>query len=196
MKFAPTTVGPANGTITLVSDDPNGNTTIPLSGTGLGPSLQVSPGSLTFATTQTGDTTATQPVTVQNVGGAALTVDSASIPAPFTSDFTTPVTLQAGSSTTVNVAFSPNAGGPVAANLTVQSDDGEQLTVACTGTGQVPSTSLSTTALTFTQRVGTQSASQPVIVTNTGIGDLDVSSVTATAPFVVTSARAGDDHVG
>ena len=194
VKFAPTVTGPANGTLTLVSNDPNGNTVIPLSGTGLGPSLSVSPGSLTFATTQTGDTTATQPVTIQNVGGAALTIDSVSIAAPFTVSLVTPVTLTPGQIATANVAFAPTVAGDASATLQIHATDGEIGAVSCTGTGVPPSIALSTPALGYAdQRVGTTSTTQPVIVTNTGVGNVTLQSLVAGGPFTIVAAPGTPD---
>jgi hypothetical protein len=186
VTFAPSGVGSASGTLTLSSDDPNGNTVIPLTGTGLGASLSVSPTSLTFPTTQVNDTSPTQPVTIQNVGGASLTVSSISVPSPFIATASTPFTLEAGGSATFDVAFSPNVAGTANATLVVESTDGEIVNVACTGSGAAAAIALSPSSVGYAaQAVGTQSATQPIIVNNTGVGAITLQTIAATAPFVV-----------
>nr|HEX4312578.1 choice-of-anchor D domain-containing protein [Kofleriaceae bacterium] len=189
VKFTPGSVTTFTSSLTLVSNDPNGNTVVPITGTGLGAALSVSPSSLAFPTTQVGDTTATQPVTIQNIGGASLVVDSVSIPGPYTVQLATPVTITAGNSVTAQVAFAPTAAGDAPATLTVHATDGEAATVACDGTGQAPSLSVSASELDFgSQRVGTQSATQAVIVTNTGIDNLTLSSLAAAGTFTIVAA--------
>ena len=191
VKFAPTSGGAASGVLTVVSDDPNGNLSIPI--TGFGNALQVSPPSLTFATTQVGDTSPTQPVTIKNLGASSLTVDSASIAAPFQVALATPVTIGPGLTATANVAFAPTAAGPASASLQVHATDGETGSVACSGTGQSATISVSTPPAFSPQRVGTQSGTLPVIVTNTGVDNVTLSSFAVTAPFVIVTAPGTPD---
>jgi hypothetical protein len=69
---------------------------------------------------------ASETLTFQNNGQAALTISGVSVPAPFTTSFINPLTLSAGSSTTIIVTFTPTGYDEVEELLTVSSDDPDQ----------------------------------------------------------------------
>ena len=153
----------------------------------------MSPPSLTFPTTQVGDTSATQPVTIKNIGASSLTVDTVSIAAPFQVSLATPVTIGAGLTVTANVSFAPTGAGPASANLQIQAADGETGSVACSGTGQSATISVTTPPPFSPQRVGLQSGTLPVTITNTGVDNVTLSSFAVTAPFVLVTAPGTPD---
>src|SRR5207249_12185894 len=103
------------------------------------------------------------------------------IPGADTGDLAQPTncgsSLAAGAYCTINVTFTPSAGGTRTATLTgTDSASGSPQTASLSGTG-VASVTLSPTSLTFTsQNVGTTSAPQAVTLSNSGSAALSVSS--------------------
>src|SRR5207237_7929044 len=87
------------------------------------PAVSLSPTSLTFASRDTGTTSAPQLVTVTNTGTASLFINGAAV--PNTLDFTvvddgcSGLTLAVGASCTVSITFSPTLAGTRSAQLTV-----------------------------------------------------------------------------
>ena len=155
----------------------------------INPSAGLYPTTLTFADQLVGSTSATQTVTLTNAGTAKLTVGTITT----TTDFTHPsktctATLAAGSSCTISVAFAPKAAGALSGTLTV----GTNGTVALSGTGIVPSASITPATYTFAnQQVDTTSKVQTFTYSNTGLVSITVSSVTlsgaAAANYVIAS---------
>lgn len=92
-----------------------------------GPEIFVSPTELLFAVVENGSSTKT--VTVENVGSAALTVQTCQISGPDASQFhwsaSLPVILQPEESTTIDVTFDPTTTGSFEATLRINSTDDE-----------------------------------------------------------------------
>ncbi len=105
------------------------------------PVIQLSPISLTFASTPVGSTTAAQTVTIKYTGTGTLTLTSESINGTNATSFvqsttTCGTTLAAGASCAVSVEFKPTATGTLTANLAiVDNAAGSPQLVPLTGTG-------------------------------------------------------------
>jgi len=102
---------------------------------------KVTPGSLTFAKTPLGTTTAPQTVTITNQTTATITIGAVSIVGADHGDFglagNNCGALAASGSCTISVTFTPSAAGTRTANLQInESSSGSPLIVALTGTGQ------------------------------------------------------------
>jgi fibronectin type 3 domain-containing protein len=94
--------------------------------------VDLTPARLVFNDVQGGAASATQTVTIQNQGTAALNVSGINIIGPDASQFQTtnppalPATIPVGGSLAVQVAFAPTSVGPKAASLQVTSDDPDE----------------------------------------------------------------------
>ena len=146
--------------------------------------VRISPTSLSFGNQQISTTSAALTVTVQNLTATPLSFTGAAISGTNASNFaqtnTCGLSIAANGSCTISVTFTPTALGIRAATLTVTDGGGVQ-TVALAGTGVAPSASGSPTVLAFGNvGVGQSSASQPVTLTNTGVGPLGFTNVTFT----------------
>ncbi len=106
--------------------------------------ITLTPGTLAFGNQAVDTTSATQPITVTNVGTETVTISGIIASANFTETNDCPAALSAagsaGSSCTVNVAFAPGTSGSLTGTLTVTyttpSSDTPQTQVATlTGTG-------------------------------------------------------------
>ena len=110
--FSPTTTGPLDKTVTLLSNGVSHS--LDLTGTGVGPQFLVTPTELSFGTVPVGTISAAQAVTVTNMGTAAVDVTMAGgFPGtPFTSAQNCEgVTLAPGGACQIKYGFLPTAGG-------------------------------------------------------------------------------------
>jgi MBG domain/Putative Ig domain/Abnormal spindle-like microcephaly-assoc'd, ASPM-SPD-2-Hydin/Galactose oxidase, central domain len=158
---------------------------LPLLVLGLAPQLHaqgtsVSPSSINFGNQLVGTTSAAQMVTVKNTGTTAVTITSATAPAPFAVGANcNGRKLSANASCTFNVTFKPTASGAASATLTVAfASPVASQTVSLSGTGIEPVASVSPSSLTFpNQQAGTTSAPMPVTLTNTGTAALTINGI-------------------
>jgi Abnormal spindle-like microcephaly-assoc'd, ASPM-SPD-2-Hydin len=187
VSFSPTQPGSMTGSLKITSNATNSPTMIPLSGTGVESQLSVSPSSVNFGSVTTGKTSS-QTVTISNSGTASLTITSVAVSGTGFSDppTTLPLTIPAGSSSTLPISFAPTAAGPFAGTLTLVNNSATpSVTVALSGTGTTAQTlqlSASPTSLSFGSIAAGTSATKTVTLTNTGTGSVLLSndSVTGT----------------
>jgi hypothetical protein len=100
------------------------------------PSARLSVTSLTFAAQGVGTTSAAQPVSLSNSGNAALSIASISTNGDFGQTNNCGATLAAGGNCTINVTFTPTAGGERVGTLGVSSNaSGSPHTASLSGTG-------------------------------------------------------------
>jgi hypothetical protein len=177
--FQPTQPGAASGVLTVVSAQ--GTQTIGLSGSGENPATDtLAPASLAFPPTLENTASASQTVTLTNRGGTALT----GIQVQSTGDFAVVngcgYSLNAQSSCTLTVRYTPHAAGAETGSITV-TDILRSQTILLTGTGIAPPTdTLSATSLVFPVAVVGQNApSQMVTLTNSGDSALNQLSIQA-----------------
>jgi len=161
-----TPAGTGARTASLSVNDP---IVIPLTGSGAAP-ITVLPGLLTF-TAPVGTTSAYQTVTIANVGGSSVTLNTLKLLGPYyqssSSCGTLPVALASGSSCTVTLSFNPTVGGAGDGQLQVyDTAPTSPQVINLTGTGTYPLT-LAPASLAFSaQTVGTSSAAKVLTLTN------------------------------
>ncbi len=181
VTFKPTVVG-ANMAAIKIADNATGSPqSINLTGTATGPSVSLTPTSLTFAATPVGTFAATQTVTVKNTGTGPLTIASVGLTGTNASSFslgkTCGTTLAASASCTVTVGFKPVAAGALSAalKLTDNAAGGSQ-SVSILGTGAQAAAVLNSTAVTFgNTAVGSSALTQTIRLSNTGNAALSLS---------------------
>jgi hypothetical protein len=168
VDFAPVTSGPASGTLTFT--DAAGAQTVALSGSGqAGPTDSLSPASLTFGATATGQVSASQPVTLTNSGDLPLASIAVSVSAGFQISNKCAANLAGHSSCAVAVAFAPTQTGSLTGALSV-TDALRSQSVALVGLGvQKAALGVSPQSLSFAPvPVGQASPPSTVTVSNTG----------------------------
>jgi hypothetical protein len=152
--------------------------------------ISLVPSTLNFGNETLSVTSPLQQVTVVNPSTVPLTITSieAGLVGAFSTVFTQTNncvgTLPAGSSCTINVAFTPATTGQVTDQITITDNTlgvtGNTQTIALSGTGVTAATAvtISPTSLSFSsQNVGTVSPSQNVAITNTGTSTLNISQI-------------------
>jgi hypothetical protein len=209
VSFTPTAGGARNGAVTINDDSPGNPHIIQLAGVGLAPGISLNPTMLTFPAQGINSTSPAQNVTMQNTGGASLSISQIAISGANAGDFgeinTCGLSLGAGASCTISVTFTPTALGSRAATLNITDAVGTQ-TVNLTGTGTtslglgIPSGDSSSATVTagatakYTLSIGGGGLSGTATLTCTGApagatctvpGSENVSA-TARSPFTVT----------
>ena len=141
IAISPIVDGAYNASLELGGDGTNSPFDVPLTGTGVSPKIQVNPVGLVFGIQPViGHLTAssaTQTITVTNVGTSALTISAITVTRPFVlvGDGCTHLgPLPAGLSCLVQVAFVPTVVG-LAYGTLVFTDDASPLTMSLSGTG-------------------------------------------------------------
>ncbi|MEW6730391.1 MAG: choice-of-anchor D domain-containing protein [Acidobacteriota bacterium] len=187
IAFAPNTTGAMTGTLVISSTNAsNSPVNVPITGTGTmpaAPQLQVTPANVIFGDVPV-NTTATQAITVRNIGNAPLSLTTPTLTAGGTLGFSVSSPLQtsipAGQSTTFQVSFRPNTTGPANGSVTVTSNGGSQILVL-SGNGTASRISLATPSLDFGVVPINQTASRTVIISNIGTAPLDIQSFSLTS---------------
>ncbi len=139
VTFAPTASGTQTGTLTISDNAANSPQTVALTGnvgTSTGPSVILSPTSLSFGNQATGTTSTAQQVKVTNSGNAPLTISSVQTTSQFTSANACSGPVAPASSCTIQVTFTPSASGAQTGTLTISDNaSNNPQTVALMGTG-------------------------------------------------------------
>jgi len=161
--------------------------------------VTANPTTLAFGGQAQGTTSASQPVTITNVGTSTVTISSIAANTNFGETNSCPETLVGGntegSSCVVNVTFTPTATGALSGTVTVTytnagSETPQTTTVTLTGTG-TPATggtlTVTPSSLAFgSQALTTTSAPLSVTVMNNGTGAVNFTG------FTISGANAGD----
>jgi sugar lactone lactonase YvrE len=192
VSFAPTISGAQTGDLTVTDNSFSSPEVISLSGSGVGPVASVASPTLTFPAELVGQSASAQAVTLSNTGNASLTVSSITASANFGQTNNCGASVAAGGSCTINVTFTPTAGGSLSGTLTIIDNSnavtGSTQTVSLSGEGVVPVASVASSLLTFpAELVGQSASAQAVTLSNTGTASLTVSSITASANFSQTN---------
>ena len=196
VTFAPTSATSYSGTLTVTSDASNSSLVVDLSGAGqaLQATLSASPASLAFGNVNTGSSV-TQAVTVTNTGNGAASISNVSVAgAGFSvSGMTTPFTLTAGASATLNVTFAPTSAIGYSGTLTVTSNaSNSSLGVPLSGTGiQPPQAQLSASpaSVSFGNVNTGSSSAQSVVIKNNGNASATINQIGASgAGFTLSGA--------
>jgi hypothetical protein len=220
VSFAPAKLGPESGLLTLYANvGSGGQISVPLDGTGLaGAAVTLTPTALCFQAALIGQTTSSpcqgaaippgqttqsgQSIVIANTGGVAATLSSISITGDFkivanTCGTSLAVANTPNDSCTVSILFTPTAVGNRSGTLTVAGSAGT-LTAQLVGTGEsVATDTISPTSLSFGQQtVGTASATQQIVMTNTGDGAVQIITVQSSTPDFVAENNCGTTLVG
>ena len=187
VTFSPLASGSSSGALSIVSNASNSQATESLSGTGTVPvgQLSIAPAPLSFGSVTVGSS-ATQPMTLSATGGS-VTISSAASSSPqfALQGISFPLTIAAGGSMSLNVTFSPQAGGPSSGALSIVSNaSNSQATESLSGTGSAPAPgqlSIAPAPLSFGSVTVGSSATQPMTLSAIG-GSVTISSAASSSP--------------
>jgi len=181
VAMKPIATGALTATLEVIDNATGTPQTVKLTGTGTSvtaPVVSLTPTSIAFGAENIGVASATQPVTVKNIGTATLNLTGVTLTGTNPTSFvdvtnTCGTTLTVGSSCVVLVEMKPAVAGALTANLSFADNAaGTPQVVKLSGTGNaplVPIITLSATALAYPNTiVGTTSDAQILTVKNTG----------------------------
>ena len=177
--FSPAATGVKSGVVTISDDAPAGSQSVPLAGTGVNPTANLSNSSLSFSSQPVGTTSAAQSFTVANNGVGPLAISNVAVAGDFAETNNCGMSLSQGAVCTVSVTFTPTSGGTRAGGVTITDDAANSpQTVNLSGVGVPPTVTLNPVSLSFpTTNAGTTSNPQAIALTNNGPGPLTISSL-------------------
>lgn len=184
--FKPAAAGTLTASLSIADNAPTSPQTVSLTGLGTAPAVKLSLTSLAFPSTGIGGKVVKQ-LSLRNSGTAALTLSGSGkgilISGPGLKSFSDTnncgASLAAGRSCTIIVSFKPVVGGALSATLSIADDaPGSPQKVALTGKATGAGAVLSRASLAFGNlQVGKTSIKKTVILTNTGVATLAISSI-------------------
>jgi hypothetical protein len=136
VTFTPTSTGTRTGTLVFTDSAPNSPQTIALSGSAGAPANTLSTSSITFNAEPVGTTSAPQAITLSNSGNATMTIANITAVGDFSQTNNCPASLAPSANCTINVTFSPAAGGTRTGSVIISDNSlGGPALVSLTGTG-------------------------------------------------------------
>ena len=139
IDFAPNTIGPAIGSVTIANSATGSPTIIELSGEGILLELTPDPGSIDFGPVAAGDVSHTEQIQVVNTGSGRVTVGAVMLvgenPADFhlATDYCSNNPIDTGQTCWIEVAFTPGTTAESFAQLVIPTNDGLEFAVSLSG---------------------------------------------------------------
>ena len=195
VAFTPTQLGSFTGTVSVAFSGSGSPQSINLTGTGT-TILSFTPSPVVFGQQEVGTQSPQTYLSVDNSSSQSITLKSVTIQG---SEFSIaqnacPTTLKPFTGCALQLVFTPSATGLRTGTVSLSASDYSQphmISLQGTGIGAGQLT-LSATSLQFApQKVGTTSAAQMVMVTNTGSAPINFSGITSSATFFPTSNTCG-----
>lgn len=189
VTFTPTERFTRSGTLVITSNAIPETDSLSLTGTGIIPLPTFTPNTVSFGTQRVNTTGFAQSVTLTNSGDATLTISSINVTSSFSQSNSCGSQLAPSQSCTILVSFAPNSRGTATGILSINGNQPSgSPAVSLSGTGIAPVAAL-TPSLSFGPRlIGTTSAVQLLMLSNSGDATLDISSITAAGDFSQTNS--------
>ncbi|MGH9746655.1 MAG: choice-of-anchor D domain-containing protein [Candidatus Acidiferrales bacterium] len=182
VTFTPASAQGMTGTVKFTDNSPNSTQTLDLTGTGTSANstLSANPGSFAFGNVTVGSNS-TQSISLTNTGTASIAISQATAAGTgFSITGFSPVTLNAGQSTSFTAKFAPASTGSASGSVTVTSNaTNPTLTIALSGTGAQGKLTANPASVNFGSQIVGSSASIPVTLTNTGTASVAISGGSA-----------------
>ena len=168
------------------------------------PQASLSASSVGFGEQNTGSSSASQEVVLNNAGEAALNVSSVVVNGADPGDFAVtnscsplPVKLSGGGECRFGITFTPSATGARSASLVIGDNAGSGTqTVTLTGTGIAPAVTLSSSTLNFGNVVLSASAKGSALLSNTGTGPLAITSIVPAGDYALAATPTSCPYSG
>jgi len=194
LTFAPSTSGVRSGSLSVAIAQSSSLLTVPLTGIGTVPGIQVTPTVVNFGSQVVSTTGAGQTITIQNTGSADLTISNIAA----TGDFTVTgncARVPAGSNCSLSVAFTPTTLGDRTGTVTFTDNAGggnQTQVVSLSGAGTQAGATLSPNVLALPDTlVGSTSFVLNATLTNSGSAQLNGITVSALGDYSQTNNCVG-----
>lgn len=188
LTFKPGGTGSRSALLTVNDNAPGSPQTVQINGTGIAPVFSITPFSLGFGNINANSDHKDMTLTVKNTGTADLVLSNLGLTGNNAAEFSVspaaPVTISAGSSTTLTVTFTPTSTGTKSATLAITHNASATVqNIGLSGTGVAPSFTSSPLTVKFAnQLVNTTSGSTSLSLTNNGNGPMTITAVQMTGP--------------
>jgi hypothetical protein len=165
--FDPIAFGTRTGSMAITSSAGNSPQAVKLAGTGMGPAVSLSTGALSFSSQLVTTTSQPQAVVLSSNGDEPLAISTIILTGPFSdTDTCLSAEVNAGTTCSINVYFTPVAGGTATGSITITDNAYPAVqTIVLSGTGADFALSLSPNSNSTTAG---SSAEYTVSVTPTG----------------------------
>ncbi len=187
--FTPQAAGARSATLTIASNAPGSPHPVTLAGTGTAPVFAATPTDVNFNDQEIGTTSNQIPVTISNSGDGDLIITALDLTGPHHADFAViapvlPITIGPGASKDINLTFSPAAAGARTATLAITANDSASPhSIALAGNGiTIPRFAVNPASLDFGNELVGNSGQRSLTITNSGTGDLVISSLAISGP--------------
>jgi hypothetical protein len=180
LTWTPGVSGSMTGSISLADNATGSPQTVSLSGTGVTPTVSLSPASLTFSNQVVFTTSAAETVTLSNTGLGSLTITKVSVTGAFTQTNTCGTTVATGASCTFSVKFAPTKSGTLTGSISISDNaSGSPQKITVTGTGT--DIQFTPTGLSFgNQPKGTKSLPKKITLSNKASVSVSITSISIT----------------
>jgi hypothetical protein len=194
VTFTPPSGQGMTGSIKFTSNSPDSPQMLDLTGTGTSANstLNANPGSFAFGSVVVG-ANSTQAISLTNSGTTSVAISQAVASGTgFSISGFSPITLNAGQSTSFTAKFAPASTGSDSGAVTVTSNaTNPTLTIALSGTGTQGHLTANPASVNFGSLVVGSSGSVPVTLTNTGTASVAISGGSASGTgFSITGLSA------
>ena len=192
--FKPTSGNADKGTITITSNAPGSPSLVALSGTGTtgttaAATLTVTPSTVAFGSVAVGSEE-TQTVHVENTGSEAATISKVTISGTgvSVSGMTVPMTLAAGQTANLTVAYKPLAAGTLTASVSIASNATDASVVVGINATATSSTLAATpSSFSFGNVVVGSDTTQTIRLQNIGTSQVTISAITPSVSSIAIS---------
>lgn len=197
VAYSPPNAASNTGSLSVQSNAVGSPHAVPLfAGAATMPAAALSPASLAF-TDVVVSTSASSTIRLSNPGSAPLAISAIAVTGAFFAQANDcPGSLASGASCAIGISYAPTSTGSHTGQLSVTSNASASPTLAALSGAAVPAPaavlSLSSASLAFGSRsVGSESAPQTVVLTNTGNATLTLNSVTTSGDYLRDGCPAG-----
>lgn len=196
VRFLPIASGDRSATVRIGSDAPSSPNDVPVSGSGVTRILEITPTSLAFGDTRTGNTADELVLSLASTGSSPVTITGASVTGEHKADFTASLpadrTLSPGEDGVLPVSFRPRGNGTRRASVSVESNAcAGRTTIGVTGTGTAPKLEVRPSPVSFgAVAVGQTGSPVSIVAYNEGRAPLRITDI------AVEGAQSGDFQFG
>ncbi len=201
VKYAPSSAGPATGSIAFSDNAPASPQAFPLTGSAVAAAgtLSANLSSYNFNGVAVGSSSQ-ETITLVNSGASTVTINQASASGTgfSVSGLTTGQTIAAGAQASFTAAFAPAAAGSASGSITISTNaSNPTLSIALSGTGTQGGLSANPASINFGSILIGGSGSSTVTLTNSGTAAVSVSAASASGTgFTVSGFTAGTMNPG
>ncbi|TMM32111.1 choice-of-anchor D domain-containing protein [Polaribacter aestuariivivens] len=187
IRFSPTVSGDKSATLEMISNDEKSPQSITVLGKAISPKIKLSQPMFSFDKTIAKKETRVKLLTIGNDGDADLTINSIAFSGTNNADyqvetFTFPLIIKKNENKTIKITFAPQETGNRVANLVLETEVLDNISIPLLGSSVAPIASFSNIDSFGEQAITTENPKKTITITNSGTSDLTISSIEKSGP--------------